>query len=156
MEDLNLHFSKIVPVKIFADKLRLTPFILVCSMFAIAFLLSFSEIFGGIVVLITGIVYPALMSFSAIYSKEIDEDKQWLTYWVLFSGCNFIDYLVYSIFTVVPFYYTLKLCFIIYLFFPTTRGSFYIYSNIIVPKFFTEETSRRPNSRELGRLSKED
>lgn len=34
------------------------------------------------------------MSLSSIYSKEIDEDKQWLTYWVIFGGVNFIDYIL--------------------------------------------------------------
>jgi len=139
MEDLNLHFSKIVPVKMFADKVRLTPFILVCSMFAIAFLLSFSEIFGGIVVLVTGIVYPALMSFSAIYSKEIDEDKQWLTYWVLFGGLNFVDYFLGSLTESIPFYYTLKLIYVIFLFWPSTRGSYIIYEKFLFPKFLNKE-----------------
>ena len=157
MEGLNLHFSKIVPLKILADKVKLAPIILVIGMLVIAFLLSFSSLVGNIVVLITGMIYPALMSFSAIYLKDADENKQWLTYWVLFAGCNFVDYFFNTIFFAIPFFNTIKLCFLIYLFFPTSRGSSYIYENLIGPKLLNNDREKSTYSKDSTRHSaKED
>ena len=76
MENLENHFVKIVPVKLLSDRLRIKSFTLVIILLIFAFLLSLNYFLGNIVLLITGILYPALMSISAIHSKEIDDDKQ--------------------------------------------------------------------------------
>lgn len=38
-----------------------------------------------------GVAYPAFMSFLALESEGTDDDKQWLTYWVIFGLFNIID-----------------------------------------------------------------
>ena len=38
-----------------------------------------------------GVAYPAFMSFVALESEGEDDDKQWLTYWVVFGTFSIID-----------------------------------------------------------------
>jgi hypothetical protein len=43
------------------------------------------------IVNILGVVYPCFQSFLALDSQGLDDDKQWLTYWVCFGFFNIID-----------------------------------------------------------------
>lgn len=65
-----------------------------------------------------GVAYPAFMSFMALESVGTEDDKQWLTYWVCFGAFNIIDQFAGVILTFIPFYYFLKLGFLVYLFHP--------------------------------------
>ena len=38
-----------------------------------------------------GVAYPVFMSFYALESDGEDDDKQWLTYWVVFGLFNILD-----------------------------------------------------------------
>ena len=43
------------------------------------------------IVNILGVAYPCFQSFLALDSKGLEDDKQWLTYWVCFGFFNIID-----------------------------------------------------------------
>ena len=38
-----------------------------------------------------GVAYPAFRSFRALESEGADDDKQWLTYWVVFGSISILD-----------------------------------------------------------------
>lgn len=80
-----------------------------------------------------GILYPAYMSFKAIESIEADDDKQWLTYWVVFALFRVLDDWSEVLFSWLPFYYPIKLGFLIFLFAPQTKGALKIYETAIKP-----------------------
>jgi len=80
-----------------------------------------------------GVAYPAFMSFIALESQGMDDDKQWLTYWVCFGAFNVIDQFAGIILTFIPFYYFLKLGFLIYLMHPATMGATTLFNTIILP-----------------------
>ena len=80
-----------------------------------------------------GVAYPCFMSFLALESKGSDDDKQWLTYWVVFGIFNIIDQFAGFILTFIPFYFFLKLCFLVWLFHPITQGATVIYNAYILP-----------------------
>ena len=102
-------------------------------------------LFGGVVCVMLGIgqtyivntlgvAYPAFQSFLALESDGLDDDKMWLTYWVCFGCFNIIDQFAGIILSIIPFYYFLKLGFLVYLFHPSTEGALTVYKNVIRPK----------------------
>ena len=97
-----------------------------------------SVIIGYLDVYITalvGIVIPSISSLRALQTKDSDDDKQWLTYWVVFGVFSFIDLFTASILKFIPFYFILKIAFLIWLFMPNTKGALIIYTKIISKLF---------------------
>merc|ERR1719443_2875358 len=103
------------------------------------------SLFGGVLLVMLGIgqtyivnmigvAYPAFMSFLALESEGLDDDKMWLTYWVCFGCFNIIDQFAGIILQIIPFYYFLKLGFLVYLFHPQTEGALTVYRSVIRPK----------------------
>ncbi|SBT34388.1 HVA22/TB2/DP1 family protein, putative [Plasmodium ovale wallikeri] len=78
-------------------------------------------------------------SFKAVESQSHDETKLWLTYWVVFSLFFFIEYLIDVILFWVPFYYLIKLLFLLYLYMPQVRGAETVYNLIIRPILLKHE-----------------
>ena len=85
------------------------------------------------ITMIVGVAYPAFQSFLALESDGADDDKQWLTYWVCFGVFNIIDQFAGFILVWIPFYYFIKIMFLIYLFHPATRGAETMYTWYILP-----------------------
>ena len=84
---------------------------------------------------IVGIVLPTYWSIKAIESNEGDDDKQWLTYWAVYAVFDFFDLFVGFILKIIPFYYILKLVFLVWCFMPNTQGALTVYNHII-KRFF--------------------
>ena len=76
---------------------------------------------------LVGVVYPAFWSLKAIESSEAGDDKQWLTYWAVFAVFQLLDMFSGFILSFIPFYFFLKLGFLIWCFMPNTRGATVIY-----------------------------
>ncbi|KAF0488450.1 receptor expression enhancing protein 3 [Gigaspora margarita] len=82
---------------------------------------------------VVGYLYPAYASFKAIKANNTKNITAWLTYWIvmaLFSvgegtADNFIFWL--------PFYYEIKMIFVIWLILPQTQGATRIYDSYVVP-----------------------
>lgn len=79
------------------------------------------------------VAYPCFMSFLALESEGADDDKQWLTYWVVFGLFNILDQFAGFILHLVPFYYFLKLLFMVWLFHPSLQGATTVYNIYILP-----------------------
>ena len=80
-----------------------------------------------------GVAYPAFMSFLALESEGTDDDKQWLTYWVIFGLFNIIDQWSGFILTLSPFYFVIKLVFLVLLMHPSVNGATHCYNWWILP-----------------------
>lgn len=126
-------FAHLEPVKVVAEKLKVKPGHVVMAGFSLIFLLVISGVASGLLTGIMGFAYPAYMSFKALESPGEDDDKQWLTYWVVFIFVDFFDNVLGIFLTIIPLYHLLKMIFYIYLFYPKTKGALTIYQNFLRP-----------------------
>jgi receptor expression-enhancing protein 5/6 len=112
------------------QKTGVNPFILIGGVLA-SILLVFYGQSEKYVTALTGIIYPCYMSLKAIDSPDEDDDKQWCTYWVVFFLFILLElYLSYFLHKI-PFYFLMKLIFLIWLFFPLTQGACFLYEKFL-------------------------
>ena len=88
-----------------------------------------------------GMFYPMYMSFKALETKEGEDDKLWLTYWVVYAIYKVVDEWAEILFFWVPFYYPIKLAFLVFLFAPQTKGAVKLYDGFVRP-FITKHSPR--------------
>ncbi|ETW10476.1 hypothetical protein H310_00771 [Aphanomyces invadans] len=85
------------------------------------------------VVTTVGVLYPAYASFKALETPQTDDDKQWLTYWVVFSITSSAEELAEKVVSYLPGYYVCKCIFLIWMMLPKTRGAIWVYEKFILP-----------------------
>ena len=78
-----------------------------------------------------GVCYPAFASFVALETEDKNDDKQWLTYWVCFGFFQIVDCFGGIILSFIPFYFFLKVGFMVWLFHPKTMGALWLYNNYL-------------------------
>jgi receptor expression-enhancing protein 5/6 len=120
-------------VKQLADKAGVPSGYIATGAIVTGFLFVFLGVGASLITDAVGIFYPAYMSFKAIESPEADDDKLWLTYWVVFAIYGFADRFLDFVFFWVPFYYPIKLLVLITLFWPQTRFAVLLYDRVIKP-----------------------
>ena len=84
---------------------------------------------------LVGILLPTFFSIKAIESKEEEDDKLWLTYWTIYAVFSFLDLFAGWILKIIPFYFIIKLIFLVWCFMPNTKGAIIIYDKVIKPFF---------------------
>ncbi|KAJ1852121.1 ER membrane protein DP1/Yop1 [Coemansia sp. RSA 1822] len=93
----------------------------------VGLLLVFLNIGASLLVNLTGFGYAAYASMGAIETPGKEDDAQWLTYWVVFGLFNVVEYFTGFLLYWFPFYYLIKLGFLIWLMAPATRGAERLY-----------------------------
>eukprot|EP01121_Diplochlamys_sp_Union-15-3_P001343 TRINITY_DN1116_c0_g1_i1.p1 TRINITY_DN1116_c0_g1~~TRINITY_DN1116_c0_g1_i1.p1 ORF type:complete len:161 (-),score=25.71 TRINITY_DN1116_c0_g1_i1:27-509(-) len=86
-----------------------------------------------------GLVYPAYSSFKALESPQTDDDKQWLTYWVVFAIFSTFETIGDSFLFWFPFYYEIKLLALVLLQIPHLKLAATLYTNSVQPFFKQRE-----------------
>lgn len=79
------------------------------------------------------LLYPTYASFKAIKSLVVEDDTQWLTYWVVYSFVHTIEATCVFITQWVPLYYEAKLLVILWMIAPQTQGAKLIFIKYIKP-----------------------
>jgi len=109
--------------------LEIRPLLVVALAVAISFL--FLGFLSQTISYLVGYVHPAWMSFKAIERKSADESRQWLTYWAVFSSITFLEMFGDIFLFWIPFYYILKVVFVLWLSLPQFRGAEFLYEQFI-------------------------
>ena len=78
-------------------------------------------------------LYPAYASVRAIESDGTEDDTQWLTYWLVFSLFKLMEGVADSILQYIPFYFVVKITFLVWCFYPGIDGAKVVYEYVIKP-----------------------
>lgn len=103
-------------------------------------------------ILIVGIVLPAYWSIKAIESPDKEDDKQWLTYWAVFGIFHLVDLFFGWFLKMIPFYFFLKLAFLIFCFMPSVNGAAIIYEYILIKVFKQYEKKLEEVGKHAGKF----
>ena len=101
----------------------------------VALILTTTKWFSSYVTCLVGVLCPTYLSLKAIEGPDDDDDKQYLTYWIVYGLFSVFDLFTAFLIKVIPFYYTIKLAFLIWLFMPNFKGAVYIYNILVGPLF---------------------
>jgi len=72
--------------------------------------------FSNYIVHLIGVAYPLFKSLEALGTEDdAEDDKHWLTYWMVFSLFNFVDVNLNFLLSYIPFYYLIKLLVLVWL-----------------------------------------
>ncbi|XP_076363566.1 receptor expression-enhancing protein 1-like isoform X1 [Tachypleus tridentatus] len=90
--------------------------------------------------LVFGTLYPAYASYKAVRTKNVKEYVKWMMYWIVFALFTFVE----TLFDIVvsfwlPFYYEMKILFVLWLLSPATKGSSILYRKFVHPQFMKRE-----------------
>ena len=126
---LDRYGDQIPPLQDFAKAVGVNSGALICV--AVFFFSLILLLLKGFAIAITAltVLYPALQSVRAIESKSTDDDKYWLTYWMVFGFLDVSETFLPFVFYFIPYFQYLKFgAFVWMIFF---NGAQTIYESVI-------------------------
>ncbi|XP_074286988.1 uncharacterized protein LOC141612164 [Silene latifolia] len=102
-------------------------------------------------VMILGYMYPAYECFKTVERNkpEIEQLRFWCQYWILVAVMTVFERVGDTFVSWVPMYSEAKLAFIIYLWYPRTKGTTYVYDSFFKPYVTKHETEIDRNLMEI-------
>ncbi|KAM7080709.1 receptor expression-enhancing protein 4 isoform 2-T2 [Ciconia maguari] len=89
--------------------------------------------------LVFGMLYPAYASYKAVKTKNIREYVRWMMYWIVFALFMATETFTDLLISWFPFYYEIKMAFVIWLLSPYTRGASLLYRKFVHPTLSRKE-----------------
>jgi len=113
------------------DKTKLDKAYIVIILALLPLFISFFFGWGEFIIDLIGFVYPVYGSIKAIEAKG--EETQWLTYWLLFGLFKIVEQIGDAVISFIPFYYPAKVLFVVWCFYPSTKGATTVYNVLLKP-----------------------
>ncbi|XP_077008834.1 receptor expression-enhancing protein 4 isoform X1 [Tamandua tetradactyla] len=92
-----------------------------------------------LVVLAFGMLYPAYASYKAVKTKNIREYVRWMMYWIVFALFLSVETFTDIFISWFPFYYEIKMAFVLWLLSPYTKGASLLYRKFVHPSLSRHE-----------------
>ncbi|KAL0612681.1 Receptor expression-enhancing protein 4 [Plecturocebus cupreus] len=92
-----------------------------------------------LVVLVFGMLYPAYASYKAVKTKNIREYVRWMMYWIVFALFMLAEIITDIFISWFPFYYEIKMAFVLWLLSPYTKGASLLYRKFVHPSLSRHE-----------------
>lgn len=92
-----------------------------------------------LVVLVFGMLYPAYASYKAVKTKNIREYVRWMMYWIVFALFMAVEAFSDIFISWFPFYYEIKMAFVLWLLSPHTKGASLLYRKFVHPALSRHE-----------------
>ncbi|KAM4841106.1 receptor expression-enhancing protein 4-like [Thomomys bottae] len=92
-----------------------------------------------LVVLVFGMLYPAYASYKAVKTKNIRAHVRWMMYWVVFAIFMAAETFTDIFISWFPFYYEIKMAFVLWLLSPYTKGASLLYRKRVHPSLSRHE-----------------
>ena len=90
--------------------------------------------YGWLIMITTiTIFYPSLMSIRAIQTADGEDDKTWLTYWMVFGSFVALETYIGFLLEFIPYWHWIRLSFFIWLLLPTFNGAEILYTKVMRP-----------------------
>uniref|UniRef100_A0A672K1N6 Receptor expression-enhancing protein n=1 Tax=Sinocyclocheilus grahami TaxID=75366 RepID=A0A672K1N6_SINGR len=86
-----------------------------------------------------GTLYPAYSSYKAVKTKNVKEYVKWMMYWIVFALFTTAETITDMLLSWFPFYFELKIAFVIWLLSPYTKGSSVLYRKFVHPTLSNKE-----------------
>ncbi|KAJ3237646.1 hypothetical protein HDU81_009196 [Chytriomyces hyalinus] len=87
--------------------------------------------YGGFLTFALSVGWPVVKSLRAAESCKKEEVQTWLAYWVITALMTLIEYAIDAVLTLFPFYYFLKMLFVLWLIIPYCNGSYILYMGML-------------------------
>ncbi|CAK9193939.1 unnamed protein product [Sphagnum troendelagicum] len=103
------------------------------------------------IIMLLGYVYPAYECFKIVERKkpELEHLRFWCQYWIIIAVLTVLERVGDILVSWVPMYSEAKLAFIIYLWYPKTKGTTYVYATFLRPFVARHEPDIDRNLNEL-------
>ncbi|PNJ76924.1 receptor expression-enhancing protein 4 isoform X1 [Pongo pygmaeus] len=92
-----------------------------------------------LVVLVFGMLCPAYASYKAVKTKNIREYVRWMMYWIVFALFMAAEIITDIFISWFPFYYEIKMAFVLWLLSPYTKGASLLYRKFVHPSLSRHE-----------------
>ncbi|XP_041368958.1 receptor expression-enhancing protein 1-like isoform X2 [Gigantopelta aegis] len=96
-------------------------------------------IISRLVILVFGTLYPAYASYKAVRTKNVREYVKWMIYWIVFALFYCVETFADVFISWLPFYYEVKIVFVLWLLSPMTRGSNFLFKKFVHPQLCKRE-----------------
>ncbi|XP_071091020.1 receptor expression-enhancing protein 2-like isoform X2 [Haliotis cracherodii] len=98
-----------------------------------------SVIISRLVILVFGTLYPAYASYKAVRTKNVKEYVKWMMYWIVFALFSCVETFSDVFLSWLPFYYEVKIVFVLWMLSPMTKGSSFLFKKFVHPQLAKRE-----------------